>query len=239
MFVLLITKQIEAMKKGFFVLLFFVCLNISNAQDFKSYSFTNFDAISISGYFDVILEQSTEYKFEIKADDVLKNILKVSKNGNEIVVYLKKIDNVSLDGHKGIIKVSAPVFRSIEFEGLIHSECENTLKSEKMEVGISGLARVEMDLHVKNIEINIEGGSHLLLKGVAKDVDIDVEGAAVFAGLDLTTKNATVNISGIGKADVNVSDRLEVNIEGLGIVNYANSPELIENSSFLGIVRQL
>jgi len=209
------------------------------AQNINNYAYTDFNSLSVSGYFDVIISQSNEYKLQIKTDDFLNQYVKVFQDSNSIWIDLHNVENISLDGHKGKIYVSAPDFKNLDFEGLIHTECETPLKTQNLDLLISGLARVELDLDIQNLNIDIEGGSHLILDGKADSMKIDMEGAAIVESFDLESNDVRIEIEGLGKADVQVNNSLRVDIDGIGVVNYKGNPLVNKNISLLGIVNHL
>ena len=228
------------MKKLILCLASFVLLQgVAISQNTENYDNTDFNSLFISGFFDVVISQSDEYKLQIKTDIFLKEHVKVTQNKNSLSIDLIDVENLSLNGHKGHIYISAPDFKNMDFEGVIHTECETPLKIDDLKLYISGLARVELELDIQKLDIDMEGGSHLIMDGKANSMSIDLQGAAKVESFDLECNDARVNIEGLGKANIYANENLNVNIDGIGIVNYKGNPLVNKYISLLGIVNQL
>ena len=227
------------MKRFVFLLLGLIICKIGISQELRYFDYKNFHSVTIYGYFDIILEQSSEYRFVVTASEELFNFLSITQDSTKLNILLNEAPNIENNTEKPKIKISAPDFSELNFGGLVHVECENQLTNKDLDVAISGLARVELNVNVTNLFLDLQGGSHLLISGKANSGNFDLQGAALLNSTDLNCNEVKVSIAGLGKADVYAKNKLTIYIEGIGIVNYLGDPEIHEFLSQLAVVRQL
>lgn len=107
-------------------------------------------------------------------------------------------------------------------------------------VEIPGSAAVEtLDLRMPAVRVALSGSGSVVMRGTAERQDVAISGSGVYDGRSLAGREATVSVSGSGRAVVNVSDSLDVSISGSGAVDYAGNPQLRQEISGVGVVRAI
>jgi hypothetical protein len=111
------------------------------------------------------------------------------------------------------------------------------IRSDKLSVSISGagLARFD-DLITDNLRFDISGAGDGVLAGQVGELTLSVSGKGKVLAEQLRAARATVSISGIGNANLWVTDSLRVSISGIGSVDYWGQPEVRRSSSGLGSI---
>jgi hypothetical protein len=136
-----------------------------------------------------------------------------SNNRLQIEVMMRKISALALSGASDL-HASGPV------------------KSEKLAISISGagLARMD-DLNVQQLLFAVSGAGDGQLRGQAGELRLQISGKGKLLAENLHATRAYLSISGIGGANVWVSDELRVHVSGIGSVDYWGLPTLTRGSA--------
>jgi hypothetical protein len=203
-------------------------------QDRKVGSFTG---IEVSGAFDVKLIQGTANSVVVEADDNLLDLIKTEVRNNTLVIENKK----PITHSKSLkVFVTFTELKSVEMSGAVNIESQGKLTLPELSLEGSGASNSNLDLDVQHLNLDYSGGSKLKLTGSAKDVGVDASGAVDILAFDLAAENYKLDISGAGKAEINVTKNLKVDISGAASVHYKGSPtNFYQDISGAGTVRKV
>jgi len=197
----------------------------------------SFNAIDVSGAFDVTLAQGTSQSVIIEADDNLMDLIRTEVRGNTLVIETKKPIF-----HSKSLKVFLTFtdLKSIDISGAVDIQSQGKLNLADLSFSGSGASDTKLDLGVQKLSVDCSGGSKLRLSGSAKDVVVDVSGAVDLFAFDMPAETYTISISGAGKAEISVSKSLNVDISGAATVHYKGNPEKnIQDISGAGTVKKV
>ncbi len=126
-----------------------------------------------------------------------------------------------------------------DLEELSHSSAgtilgENTFNGDSVILNSSGAGDMRLDLEVAQLNSTFTGAGNIFLSGKADQHQISITGAGNLHAFDLITETTTVNLTGVGSVEVNVSQLLEVTIAGSGSVYYKGYPTIIQNITGTG-----
>lgn len=108
--------------------------------------------------------------------------------------------------------------------------------ADNVDMDLSGSGRVSLDMTAADLKSTISGSGRLEIIGESPTHDLQISGSGQVIGFDFLTLESIARISGSGKAEVAVADRLEARISGSGDVYYKGSPQLDVNISGSGRV---
>jgi hypothetical protein len=196
-----------------------------------------FNAIRISGAFDLILSQGPTQSVTVKADENLMPIIRTEVKGDELIIEnTKPIHN----SHEMKVYVIVKELKKIDISGAVDMETAGKLTLDELTIDGSGASDSKMELDVRKLDIDCSGGSKLKFSGTATNVKMDVSGAVDIYAYDLLTETFHLNISGAGNAQINVSKELSAEISGAGSVRYKGKPEKIsEDVSGAGSIKKV
>lgn len=182
----------------------------------------SFDKIRVAGSSTVELRQgpANSIAFEDEESTGLERFYSVSNDG-----WL----NVTGKAGDDII-VTAPVITRIDLAGTGKLETDSVFKANEIDLRVSGVGKIEMNLESEKIITLISGAGKVELEGTTNILNIDISGAGKVDAEQMKAKEATINISGSGKSLVNVSDVLTSNISGSGSVYYVARPTTINTN---------
>ena len=195
-----------------------------------------FNAIDVSGAFDVYITQGSTQLVVVEADENLLPLIRTEVKGGILMVGNEKPirDPKSLKVH-----ITVPDLKGIEISGAVNLHSQNKLTFSELEIKISGAAGITLELAVQKLEIGSSGGSEMKLSGMANRVDMNVSGAVNLHAFDLMTEVIHLKISGAGDAEINVSRELYADISGAASVRYKGDPPKVDaNASGAGSIKK-
>jgi len=77
------------------------------------------------------------------------------------------------------------------------------------------------------------------VEGEAKEFKLDLSGVTDIDASNLVSANCDVEISGMGSAEVNVTENLDASVSGMGKIAYTGHPRVHANTSGIGRIRRL
>lgn len=197
---------------------------------------SDFNAIEVSGAFDVFLSLGLTQSVIVEADENLQPLISAEVHGSTLKIENKKPirDSKSLK-----VYITVTDLRKIELSGAVDLQSQNKLTLTELSVEISGATDADLDIAVQKLEVSSSGGSKLKFSGMANKVDMDVSGAVNIHAFDLLAEIASLSISGAGDAEINVTKELYADISGAGSVRYKGDPQKVDsNVSGAGSIRK-
>ena len=186
-----------------------------------------FNAIEVSGAFDVYLSLGSTQSVIVEADENLMPLIRTEVSGG-----ILKIDNKKPIHDSKSLKVYITVtdLKKIEVSGAVDLQTQNKLTLNELEIEISGATDATLDLAVQKLVVSSSGGSKLKFSGMANKVDMDVSGAVDIHAFDLLAEIVSLSISGAGDAEINVTKELNAEISGAGTVRYKGDPAKVDSN---------
>ena len=188
---------------------------------------STFDAIDVSGAFDIIIKQGVAEEVTVEADANLLPIIRT-----EVVGGTLKIETRKPVHHVTVMKIYVTVkdLKRIDVSGAVDIQTDGRLTVPELSIDGSGASDAKMDIAVQKLKLDCSGASKLKFSGTAVDVNMDLSGASDIFGFDLAAENYDIQISGAGTAQINVSKKLHAEISGAGSVKYKGSPTEVDQS---------
>lgn len=177
-----------------------------------------FEKIGLAINAKVILEQGSQQKVTIEAQqNIINNIeTKINKNSWSI-----KFDE-KVSSHDAIkIYITMPTIKGLAIAGNGDIEGRTPFNGiEKLDISIAG-----------NGDVDLAGSSEILNISIAGNGDVQVA--------DFKAGDCQVSIAGSGDCFVHVTDNLKVSIAGSGDVNYKGSPRIKSSVAGSGSISSL
>ena len=199
-------------------------------------SVSSFNAIDVSGAFEVYITQGTTQAVIVETDENLQKLIKTRVEDNTL--HIETSESIS---HSTCMKIHLTVteLKKIDISGAVDIRTENKLTVPDLFIDGSGAADAKMELAVQKLKIDCSGGSKFTLSGTAGEVRLDASGAVDLLAYDLVAESVYLEISGAGKAEINVTKVLDAEISGAGSVRYKGHPEkVMENVSGAGSIKR-
>jgi hypothetical protein len=196
----------------------------------------SFKQIETSGAFDIVLKQGPAEEVAVETDENLQNLVSTKVEGTTL-----EIDTKDRVGHFTKMKVYITVkeLDKISASGAVNVETESPLNLENLDIECSGSVKTNMEMAIRNLKIDCSGSGKLYMKGTASRVEVDGSGAVDLFAYDLLTEEYNIDLSGAGKAEINVTKKLRAEISGAGSIRYKGSPsEISQEVSGAGTIKK-
>jgi len=199
---------------------------------------TSFNAIDVSGAFDIYLNQGSTEAVTVEADENLLPLIRTRVVDGVLVIDTKD----KPIGHATAMKVYITFkdLSKIEISGAVDIETQSKLTLNDLFINTSGASDGKMEMAVQKLKIESSGASKIRLTGMAVDVQMDLSGASDIFAFDFPAETYSLDISGAGKAEINVTKKLEADISGAGTIRYKGSPTTVDQQvSGAGSIRKV
>jgi len=134
------------------------------------------------------------------------------------------------------IKVNLRDIDRIEVAGAVTIAADR-LTSKDLFLDLAGACTLRVrDLQATTLKLDGSGATKVELAGKVAHQQIDLSGAGSYQAAGLASDDATVGVSGAGKAVINARTALSVDISGAGKVEYVGDPQLKQSISGIGKV---
>ncbi len=100
--------------------------------------------------------------------------------------------------------------------------------NEELTIDLSGIGAIDLEIQAKAVRVNLTGAGIVTLSGNTDLQDTHISGAGGLRAFELKSMECNINLSGLGGAEVFVSEKLEATITGVGGIIYAGNPKNIE-----------
>lgn len=197
-----------------------------------------FDAIGLSGPFELKVRQSGSPRVELEADGNLLQYVETKIKGRTLEIQVKK--GYALYSKQPLkIEVDMASLRSIGIAGSGKAEVES-MKSEKISFEVAGSGAVMAPkLEASSIKLDIAGSGDIKVGGKANELYVSIAGSGDVKAGDLVADEVKVDIAGSGDATVQANKKLKASIAGSGDVRYTGNAEVNSSIAGSGSVKRL
>jgi hypothetical protein len=186
----------------------------------------DYDAIKISGSFDVDLVAGKEGKIIIKGEENLMLYVKVEVEDNVLKIYNQKGSNIRpSEGKKIQVTIPFEKISELNLSGSGNIKSIDTIKNDKFLAKLSGSGNFTLAFDTTNLELNLSGSGNAHLKGNTDKFTSKLSGSGNIDAVNLKTKNVDANVTGSGNSRVNCNENLVARVSGSGDIKYKGSPE--------------
>ena len=198
---------------------------------------SSFDGIEVSGAFQIFLKQGAVEEVVVEADANLLPVILTVVEGTTLKIDTKKpVHNVTTMK----VYVTVKDLKKIDVSGAVDIETTGRITVPELSVEASGASDSKFDIAVQKLQLGCSGASKMRFSGIATNVTMDLSGASEIYGFDMVTESYSIDISGAGNAQINVSKSLRAEISGAGSVKYKGSPsEIDQNISGAGSIKKV
>lgn len=200
----------------------------------KEIELESFNGINLSGGFEVTIEEGNAPLLIIETDENLIPYIKTEIRGGNLDIYTSE----SISSRKGVkLHIVYTELEEIEVSGAVALKNEGILRTEDLELAMSGAGGIDIELEASSLELRLAGAGAVELAGNVGQQRIIMSGAGGLDAFDLISKECDINISGVGGAEIYVTERLDAQVSGIGGISYRGNPsDITRNVSGLGSI---
>jgi hypothetical protein len=208
----------------------------AEAPEGKLYTPGSFERVHIDGAGQVRIVQGERDEVFVAGDPRVQDGVEVQLSGKTLHLDLPGGWKF-WDSGKAQVEVRVRRLVNLTMSGAGDVYASGTFTGPQLGIDIAGSGVVHCDdLRVDQLSLSISGSGEGQLAGRADRLSLSVSGRGKVAAPQLQVARASVSISGVGNADLWVTDELRVDISGAGHVRYLGSPRIRQSISGLGSV---
>lgn len=185
----------------------------------------NFEKIGVSGSFDIDLVKGKEGLIEIKVEKNLLPYLVTDVENGKLKIRWKKGTNIQTNRSVHLI-VHFNEVNDIASSGSSDIKSSDVIKSDNLEVAVSGSGNIDLQLDVETLNARVSGSGDLNFKGRAVSFKAAMSGSGDIEAFALETSSANLKISGSADITISVKDELYARVSGSGDITYKGNPKI-------------
>ncbi|MEO1010751.1 MAG: head GIN domain-containing protein [Bacteroidota bacterium] len=192
-----------------------------------------YDAIAISGWFDVNLVDGKEGELTLEGEENLLEYLKTEVKNGKLVIKTEKGVNLKPSNWKGGIIITVPV-QSVSYVALSGSGDivgKTTIKASNFETAMSGSGDITLDIQAESVEAALSGSGDIRLKGKAENLQVSVSGSGDVEAYGLEAENVEANVSGSADIQVTANEKIMARVSGSGDIKYRGNPQKVDTKT--------
>lgn len=200
-----------------------------------------FEAISVEyPGAETVIQPGDKETVEIEADDNL-----LPQLSTEVISGKLTIKNVETDW-RAMVNPSTPVKITITVKDLneivlsapVGDLDVNNLQTDTLKLVLSGGAQIRLnEIQVDLLDSDLSGAGDIRASGRAAEIKLILSGLGNFNAADLKSSQATIELSGMGNATVQVEKELVATLTGAGSIEYLGNPLVEQNITGAGSVK--
>jgi hypothetical protein len=196
-----------------------------------------FDAIDLSGAWDVTLKQGANQELTVETDENIMPLVRTEVVNGVLRINITK---PVMKTTKMALYITVKDLKRVEASGAVDIQTETVIAVPELAIDASGASEAKLELDVQKLSLDCSGASKMKMAGKAVSVRMDLSGASDIFAYELLTENYQIDISGAGNAQINVSKRLQAEVSGAGNIRYKGSPsEVNQEVSGAGSIRKV
>jgi hypothetical protein len=203
----------------------------------KSLSIAPFSTMECSMAADVEITQGNTQSVSIEGQQNIIDMIQTDVTDGKWRIRLPKGTWSDYDNLK--IKITMKEIRGLGMAGSGSIVTTNQIKTEDLQLGLSGSGKITVDADAEYIDCGISGSGDIYLKGKAKELNIGTSGSGDLKAVDCVVSKVKIGISGSGDCQVNASESIEAGIAGSGSVRYKGRPRIKSSVSGSGSISSM
>lgn len=189
-------------------------------------SITHFNALHVSGSFDVEMTSAMEGEVSITTDENLFKSIVTEVKDDVLVIRTKKHHSLKPSGgRKIIVKVPQVNVEKVKLSGSGKIFGTAAISVEKFNLNSAGSGKIDLNIEATSVTARLAGSGKIILKGNATNINAKHAGSGSIRLQGLQAKNGKVSLAGSGNVYVRCSQNLEASVAGSGSVRYFGEPK--------------
>jgi len=155
----------------------------------------------------------------------LREHIVVEESGGVLTVRSTRSFNIT-GGRAPVLTISTPELSSVRLAGAGAFTAHDTITTESLTLRVDGAGSGTANIEVGRLRIDMSGAASFNLSGTADTAEFSLSGAGSIEAFGLDTRDASVDLSGVGTVRVTTSENLRISASGVGTVEYRGSPSV-------------
>ncbi|MGB5666061.1 MAG: head GIN domain-containing protein [Maribacter sp.] len=196
-------------------------------------STSDYDEVSVSGFFDVDLVPGTEGDLILRGEEnLLEHIITEVKDG-KLVIKVEKGMNLKPSSWKDGIHISVPIesINAVTLSGSGDIVGKKTIETNNFKTSMSGSGDITLDIEASSVEASMSGSGDINLSGSTTDFVVTISGSGDIKAYELQADNVDATVSGSADIKVTAKKMLKARVSGSGDISYKGNPQKVDTKT--------
>lgn len=196
-------------------------------------STNDYDAIAVSGWFDVDLVDGKEGQLTLEGESNLLEYITTEVKNGKLIIKTEKNVNLKPSNWNSGIRITVPVksVSSISLSGSGDIVGKTTIKTEKLETAMSGSGDITLDIDTNSVGARMSGSGDITFSGNTANFTASISGSGDIKAFELEADNVEATVSGSADIKVTANKSLTARVSGSGDITYKGNPEKLDTKT--------
>ena len=196
-------------------------------------STNDYDAIAVSGWFDVDLVDGKEGQLTLEGESNLLEYITTEVKNGKLIIKTEKNVNLKPSNWNSGIRITVPVesVSSISLSGSGDIVGKTTIKVEKLETAMSGSGDITLDIDTNSVGARMSGSGDITFSGNTANFTASISGSGDIKAFELEADNVEATVSGSADIKVTANKSLTARVSGSGDITYKGNPEKLDTKT--------
>lgn len=192
-----------------------------------------YEAISLSGWFDLDLVAGKEGEIKLEGESNLLEYIKTEVKNGKLTIKVEKGYNLKPSSWNDGIRITVPVesINSVALSGSGDIVGKTTIKVDDFRTAMSGSGDITLDVESNSIDASMSGSGDITLSGNTTDFDATISGSGDIKAYALNADNVDATISGSADIRVTANKMIKARVSGSGDISYRGNPEKVDTKA--------
>jgi len=192
-----------------------------------------YDAIGLSGSFDLDLVSGKEGEITLEGESNLLEHIKTEVKNGKLSIKVEKGYNLKPSSWNDGIRITVPVesVNAVALSGSGDIVGKTTIKTDNFKTAMSGSGDITLDVEANSIDAAMSGSGDITLNGSARNFEATVSGSGDIKAYGLEADNVDATVSGSADIKVTANKMLKARVSGSGDISYRGNPDKVDTKS--------
>jgi len=192
-----------------------------------------YDAIGLSGWFDLDLVAGEEGEITLEGESNLLQHIKTEVKNGKLSIKVEKGYNLKPSSWNDGIKITVPVesINAVALSGSGDIVGKTTIKTDNFKTAMSGSGDITLDVEANSIDAAMSGSGDITLNGSTRDFEATISGSGDIKAYGLEADNVDATVSGSADIKVTANKMLKARVSGSGDISYRGNPEKVDTKT--------
>ncbi|GAA4384095.1 PspC domain-containing protein [Hymenobacter koreensis] len=210
----------------------------------RNFSEQGFQRLDVSGAYRVVVREGSTFQVKAAGSERQLNDMEVSRSGSELVIQPRRKGMFgnwkNKDDQRVLVEIEMPTLQGLEVSGAVRTKVMGFENLNDLRVSQSGASHLWFEGDCRTLGLDLSGACYTNLKGRASKLRLNASGASRVLAASFPVETASVDLSGVSKARLEVSQSLEAEVSGASEVRYSGNPNSVRtDDSGAGNVRRV
>ncbi|OGX84627.1 PspC domain-containing protein [Hymenobacter glacialis] len=194
----------------------------------RTFQQTGFNQVEVVGGYRVVVRKGDTFKVEAGGDESILKSLRVSSSSSKLKIRPRNTSffggNWGRKDNKVLILIQMPTIEKLDLAGSVQADLGGFDRQERMAIEQAGASHLRLNGSYGTLKIEQAGACRTTATGIADALDLDAAGACELAAANLQARTVTVDLAGMCKARLHVTQSIRGDAVGASQITYSGNP---------------